>query len=561
MRVLGISAFHRDAAAALVVDGEVVAAAQEERYTRKPLDPAFPKRSIGYCLEAGGIGSTELDRVVFYEKPLKKFERVLALHLKAFPRSARSFSRTLFLWLGDRLWVKNRIVQELGVDSEKVHFTEHQLAVAANAYLTSPFEDAAVLTIDDAGEWATATLGEGKGREVRLLTEILFPHSLGLLDSAVTQYLGFVPGQEEFKREALGAFGTPRFADAMRALVSEKDGYFALEQEPFRFAYDSERLYDSGLEELLGPPRFSGDPLLHEGSDTRHADIAASLQVVLEENALKLARALHEAVPSTRLCFAGELARNRTLNARLLEEGPFEHLGIPPSPSKAGAAIGAALYVYHAENEGARHPSPSPALGESVDDRAEEGARELEPGAVSDELVGRLERGELIGWVRGRMEFGPHSLGNRSLLASALVQEAPRSLYAAIQIGEPFLPCRVALPAERAAEYLEVPPSANGLMTYGLVNAKAREALREVAPSVVHADGAVWPQLVDADSDPQLHALLTAFGERTGHPLLVHADFAPRGSTLVRNEADAVNAFRRSNLDCLFVESRLYERS
>jgi len=561
MRVLGISAFHRDAAAALIVDGEVVAAAQEERYTRKPLDPAFPKRAIGYCLEAGGIESAELDRVVFYEKPLKKFERVLALHMKAFPRSARSFSRTLFLWLGDRLWVKNRILQELGVDGGIVHFTEHQLAVAANAYLTSPFEQAAVLTIDDAGEWATATLGEGDGRSVKLKTEVLFPHSLGLLDSAVTQYLGFVPGQEEFKREALGAFGTPRYADALRGLVGDQDGFFSLEQEPFRFAYDSERLYGPALEELLGPPRFSGDPLLHEGSDTRHADVAASLQVVLEESVLKLARALHEQVPSTHLCFAGELATNRSLNARLLDEGPFEHLWVPPSPSKAGAAIGAALYVYHQENEGRRAPSPPAALGESVDDRAEEGAQQLEADAVPAQLLQRLEQGQLVAWVRGRMEFGPHSLGNRSLLASALDAQAPRNLYGAIQIGEPFLPCRVAIPAERAAEYLDLPPSANGLLTYGLVNAKANDALREIAPAVIHADGTVWPQLVDASADPELHALLTAFGERAGHPLLVHADFAPRGSTLVRNEADAVNAFRRSNLDCLFVETRLYERS
>ena len=320
MRILGISAFHRDAAAALLVDGRPVAAVAEATFTRKPFDSAFPSRAIRFCLDHAGIEGRDLDRVVFYEKPLRKFERLLAVQVQAFPRSSRSFAHGVSSWLSDRLWIKSRIARELNVDLVKVVFTEQQVALAANAFYTSPFSSAALLTVDDVGEWATASVGVGRDDGLSVLGEVMFPHSLGLFACAVTQFLGFVPGEEEHKVEALSAYGEPSYAGVLRGLVVGEGGYFEIDQGPFRFAFDSDCLYRDSLCDLLGPARFSGDPLCIEGTDTRHADIAASLQLVLEERVLALGLRAHELTPSPNLCFAGVLATNRRLNARLLED-------------------------------------------------------------------------------------------------------------------------------------------------------------------------------------------------------------------------------------------------
>ena len=572
MRILGISAFHRDAAAALLVDGRPVAAAQEERFSRKPLDPAFPRRAARYCLQAGGIRSNELDRVVFYEKPLRKFERVLAVQMQAFPRSARSFAHGVFQWLGDRLWIKNRIVKELGVDLGSIVFTEHQLSLAANAFYTSPFEEAALLTVDDAGEWATCAIGRGRGGEVTLSSEVQFPHSLGLVASAITQHLGFVPGHEEHRLEDLATLGKPKYADALRELVRDEEGYFSIDQNAFRFAFDSERMCADALEERLGPARYSGERLCIEGDDTRHADIAASLQQVLVERVLALAAKAREFGSDDDLCFAGELASNRHVTTRLVADGPFRRVFVPDAPSKAGGALGAALYVHHAlaadaggagaagsAVDSARTHAPLPAFGEAIDDRAEDGARELATGeSPEDEILRRVLAGEFVAWVRGRMEFGLHSLGNRSIFANPLADGSRQGLLAAVQRTEGFLSCRLVVPADRTEEFFEIPPGVDPLLARGKLYANARENLRSKMPSSLRPDGTAWPQTVQREDDPTLHALLTRFGEETGTPILLHADFAPRGAPLVRTEADAVDAFRRSSLHCLVVGSRVY---
>ncbi|MEM7199147.1 MAG: carbamoyltransferase N-terminal domain-containing protein [Planctomycetota bacterium] len=558
MRILGIGAFHSDAAAALIDGDRVVAASSEGAFSRLPHDPAFPIRAIRFCLQHGGVVARDLDRVVFYEKPLRKFERVLATQMQAFPRSARSFARSAFAWLGDRLWIKHHIARQLAVEQSRIVFTEQASAAATYAFATSPFEAAAVLVVDDAAEWATTTIGRAGPEGLELLWESRFPHSLGYVASAITQYLGFVPGADEGLVEALGAHGTPCYAGVLGELVPSVGGGFTVCQRSFRFGFDSDRLFDAALVEQLGPARNPGEALLGGASGgTRHADIAASLQVVLEERVLELARATHRRVPVDDLCLSGALARNSRVLARLRGEGPFRRVHSPPVPGKAGAAIGCALYALHADR-GTLVRSIGHAIGEPVDDRAEDGASPLPEGVTAPAaLLQRLLAGERVAWVRGRMEFGPHSWGHRSLFASARGQLARSALLAAVQHVESFAPCRLALPRAAAAEFVEM----DGVLGApgGPLRLKARDALRDAAPSAIEPDDTVWLHLVDPQDDPDLHSILVAIGEQQGLPALLHADFALRGASIVRSEVEAVDAFRRSALDALVVQSRVYE--
>jgi len=564
MRILGISAFHRNAAAALVIDGQPVAAIQEDRYTKRLQDESFPIRAVRACLAQAGIQVRDLDRIVFYEKPLRKFERELVSLIAAFPRSASPFSRSMFLWLGDRLWMKNRITDELELeDPERVLFTEHQLAHAASAYYSSPFEKAAVLTLDDGGEWATTALAQGTDSALEILAEVRFPHSLGLLVSAIAQYLGLEPGAQDHVLESLASHGTPRFADEFARIVQPQDGgSFSIDQKMMRFSFDRRLLFDEGLEELLGPARKSGGSLRFTPGDSRDADVAASVQHVIEERTLDICRELHKRVPLDALCFAGKLAENRALCARILRDGPFSRLYVPPAPDDAGAALGAALYVHHIKGNAERSVLDHAALGLAVEHRPEDGAMALGSAEQAEAtILDRLVAGERIGWVRGVHEFGAQSLGNRSVLADPRPEDARTRLLGSLQHYESYLPCRVAIPAERAAEFFDLPSGAELPLRFAQLTVPARDQLHAVAPSAIQPDGTAWPQLVDEGQDPVFHRLLRRFGERTGAPLLLHSTFALRGSPMVRVEADAVAAFLRTELDCLVVEDRMYEQT
>jgi carbamoyltransferase len=567
MRILGLSAFHRDAAAALVVDGEIVAAAQEERFTRLSLDPAFPKRALRWCLAQAEVAGPALDHVVFYEKPLRKFERVMARSLRAFPRSGRTFSKSLFLWLGERLWLRDRIADELGIAPEKVLFVEQARALLAQAFHASPFEEAALLLLDDVGEWTATAFGRGRGHEVELLLEQRHPHSLGLFASAMTQYLGFVPGEEEHKLEALAIRGDARRKAELEALFHPEGELFELDQELFRFDDGAALLFTPELEKKLGPARRTGDPLCFEGSERGHADLAASVQQVLEEKALLLARALAKRVDSPRLCVGGLLAGNRALVARLAAEGPFREVFVALAAGKAGGAAGAALHA-HAILTGqpprrAASAMAACAKGEIPDAAlAEEGARELgTPEQCRAELVARLGQGACAGWVAGPMEFAERGHAHRIALARPSPDEKRPRLLAALRHDEPFLPCRVVLPSEAAPEFFEPFAGGTWLARGARVRAVAKERLRALVPAAVGDDGRAWPQLVSVEDDPVLHAVLREIGAASGAPILWLADLALRGSPLVRSESEAVEAFRRSDLDVLFAGSRLYERS
>lgn len=564
MRILGISAFQRRAAAALVVDGKAVAAACEENFTRLALDPAFPVRAIRWCLARAGIAGSELDAAVFYEKPLRRFERVLVRAVETFPREPRAFVRSAFVWLGDRLWLRNRIAEELELPPARVGFVEQARAHMAGALHASTRGETALLHLDDTGEWSTTALGRGDARGTELLAEVRHPHSLGGLASAFTQFLGLLPGEDEHKLEALAAHGRPRKLAELARLCPESGGFFALDPDCIRLDEGVERLYTPRLEELLGPARAPGQPLRWQEPDARDADLAASVQALLEERTLALARELHRRTQLASVCVSGLLASNRRLITRLAAEGPFESVSVPPDPGKAGAALGAALHAHQSLARGAPAPPGSALgslLGETIGESGEPGARAFAgAGELQAELAQRLLRGELVGWARGPLEFAEHSLAGRLALALAWKSDTRTRLLGALQHVEPYLACRLALPAERAAEYLELPSRGTTLLEQARLAVPGRESLERAAPGARDADGRVWAQLVSARSDPELHALLARLALLGAEPLLFVTDLALRGAPTARTEADAVELFERSRLDALAAGTRLYAR-
>lgn len=566
MRVLGISAFHRDSAAAVCVDGELLASAQEERFSRVRADSSLPRRAARACLERAGLRSTELDAVVFYEKPLRKFERTLAVQLQAFPRSARSFSRGLFVWLGDRLWLRTQLAEEFGVEPAKVHFVEHARSHAALAFYSSPFSRAAVLVVDDLGEWASTTLARGEGAALETLVELHHPHSLGLWFSAYTQFLGFEPGLDEERVEALAHLGAPRWerevADTAPALAG---GAFEVDTRLFRFAHDAERLFDRALEQRFGPARQAGSALRAEGADARDADLAASVQRVLEERVLALARELHTRTGLDALCLGGEVFRNRTLVARLAHDGPFRELFAPTALGEAGAAAGAALEHSHSLGVARRPQRPCLALGESIDAAGAvevAGAGGLELGgsdAAPRRLADFLLSGRTLAWVRGALELGPESLGARLILCAASHADSRERILGALGRADELQTVRVLAREEDADVWFELSRGARELARHAACTARATSALRAAAPSALLPDGVVWPQLVVREWDPALHALLGELG-RDGHAALaLAASLQLRGQPIASSAADVADVFARSTLDALALEDRLLE--
>ncbi len=561
MRILGISAHHRDAAAALLIDNQVIAAAREEHFSGALHDPGLPSEAIQFCLTQAGIQASDLDHVVFYEKPLRKFERVLVQQLRAYPRSARSFVHGAFAWLGDRLWIKHRLSKELGVEFGSILFVPHQLALAAHAYYTSPFEEAALLTIDDAGEWSSSLSGQASGSTIQTTSEVPFPDSLGFVVSAITQFLGFMPGHDEYIIETLAPFGKPNYADVFRKLIRSQGKIFAVDQTAFRYSFDSELLYSESLSEQLGPPRYSGDPLLISDQDSHHADIACSLQTVLSERVLALVNEVHSRTASPNLCLAGELAHNRRLVAEIVKLGPFPQVFVPNDPGKGGGALGAALYAQHELNPETRYSAPSQAtaLGEAIGNHPEPGARTF-AGQAIDEISRRLLEGQHIAWVRGRVEFGSCSLNNRIVLALVSKANPPSDLPARLQRGEPFLPRRLAMTSDYAEASL--PDDGKCNLSSLLARAQVRVTPQAAALSQISEspDGSICPQVITSESDAELHELLCAIGRKTDLPILQIDDFSLRGSPIVASETAAVQALLRSQLDCLIVEDRIYER-
>jgi carbamoyltransferase len=579
--ILGISAFYHDSAAALIVDGRIVAAAQEERFTRRKHDAAFPRQAVDYCLLTAGLTPAQLDHVVFYEKPFLKFERLLETYLSVAPAGFRSFCQAAPLWIHEKLQLPRAMNEGLGGAYRRPYvFTEHHEAHAASAFFPSPFEEAALLTVDGVGEWATASLGTGRGHRIELSHELAFPHSLGLLYSAFTYFCGFRVNSGEYKLMGLAPYGVPRYADLIleRLMDLKRDGSFRLNQDYFNYCAGltmTSRKFDALFG---GPPRRPESPLTQ-----RELDLAASVQAVTETILLRMAQHLHDLTGLKNLCLAGGVALNCVANGRLLREGPFERVWVQPAAGDAGGALGAALFVWHQLLENPRvlgrpdgqHGSllgPDFADGEIAALLQQQGAdfqRIETEAALCAETAALIASGKVVGWVQGRMEYGPRALGNRSILGDARNPAMQSVMNLKIKFRESFRPFAPIVLADRAADYFELKPGEESpyMLLVAPVKGTQRRPVganpgaglaqvhdvRSTIPAVTHVDYSARIQTVDSVRNPRLHRLLRAFDQQTGCPVMINTSFNVRSEPVVCTPAEAYRCFMATDLDALVI--------
>ncbi len=587
--ILGLSAYYHDSAACLVRDGELVAAAQEERFTRKKHDEEFPHHAVAYCLREGGIRMDELDYVGFYDKPLLKFERILENYLGVAPKGLNSFLTAMPVWLKEKLFTGDALRRELGGYEGKLLFTEHHESHAASAFYPSPFQEAAVLTMDGVGEWATSSYGVGRGKDLELLAELRYPHSLGMLYSAFTYYTGFKVNSGEYKVMGLAPYGEPRFVDKILndVLQLKDDGSFKLNMELFNYLHGL-TMTNGAFDKLFGgPPRQPESELTQ-----REMDLAASVQVVTEEIMLRMARHVHRETGMENLCMAGGVALNCVGNGRLLREGPFKRLWIQPAAGDAGGALGVALAIYHKVLGNERHRNGAQLdtmkgsyLGPTFsDDEIEAFLQEI--GAVydrlsTDQMIARtaeaLAQEKVVGWLQGRMEFGPRSLGCRSILGDPRSRKMQSIMNLKIKFRESFRPFAPSVLREHVADYFDLDCDSPYMLLVAPVSSSRRipmtdeqqrlfgidklNVVRSDLPSITHVDYSARIQTVHAETNPLYHALLTRFRELTGCPVLVNTSFNVRGEPIVCTPKDAYLCFMRTEMDTLVLGSFVLDKS
>ena len=567
MKILGISAHYHDSAAALVVDGVPVCAVQEERLSRHKNDAAFPLGAIEWCLDHAGLDPADLDAVVFYERSMRKFDRILTSMLRTYPHSWRSFPAAIKNSLGEKVWVRGIIASHLGVPRSKILFTGHHQAHAAAAFLTAPTRRAAILTADGVGEWATLTVGHGERRQdsgttIALVREVRYPHSLGLLYSTFTAYLGFAVNEDEYKVMGLAAYGRPSLTGKVRKVIRRTpDGAFALDMDYFEYQTTAARSYSARFVELFGPPRNPYEPIdIETAEGQRFADCAASVQRVLEDTLVDMTRALHRETGLPDLCLAGGVALNGVANARILAESGFERVFVPSAPGDAGCALGAALYadrIYLGRPD--RDVPDHPFWGPSVD--AKELARaareddqvvdELDDAVLIERVADQLAAGRIVGWMDGRSEFGPRALGHRSILAAPHSAEMRDRLNRDIKYREAFRPFAPVTPIETADRYFDLPPGGARLGRFMSGVFPVRPEWRARLAAITHVDGSARVQTLERDMAPRLHALLEAYGRRSGIPVLLNTSFNVAGEPIVNRALEGYSTFRRCGIDAL----------
>ena len=596
MNILGLSCFYHDSAAALLVDGRIIAAAQEERFTRAKHDARFPAAAIRYCLDHAGLSGADIDHVVFYEKPFLKFERIVENYLAVAPRGFAQFRQSLQAWLGEKLFQKNvltRLLREVDpgfAGGDALRFSEHHLSHAASAFFPSPFERAAVLCVDGVGEYATTSAWTGSPEGLRLLNEISFPHSLGLLYSAMTYYCGFRVNSGEYKLMGLAPYGRPTYANRILSHLIDlkEDGSYALNLDHFAYREGLTMTNERFHALFGGPPRQPSEPLTQ-----RHMDLAASIQSVLEEAMLRITRWLARETGERNLCLAGGVALNCVANGRIVADGAFDEVYIQPAAGDAGGALGAALALHHTLT-GERPQRADPAgdamhgsyLGPAYDDAQITAALD-EAGATYErlpesELVAHvaeaLADGATIGWVQGRMEFGPRALGNRSILADPRRPDMQRVLNLKIKFRESFRPFAPSILSEHAAEWFEGRQFSPYMLLVNHLRPERRlqpgeggdgsEAgldllyqQRSTVPAITHVDYSARVQAVEAGTNPLYHALISRFAELTGCPMLVNTSFNVRGEPIVCTPADAYRCFMATDLDLLAIGSFILRKA
>jgi carbamoyltransferase len=593
MRILGISAFYHDSAAALIVDGTVVAAAQEERFTRKKFDAGFPRHAIAYCLDEGGVRLSDLDHVVFYDKPFLKFERLLETYLAFAPRGFASFRLAIPVWLKEKLFLKTLLRDELkNIDAafqrDRLLFCEHHVSHAASAFYPSPFTDAVVLTMDGVGEWATASVGIGAGTKLEITRELRFPHSLGLLYSAFTYYTGFKVNSGEYKVMGLAPYGEPRFARLiLDNLIDLKgDGSFWLDQSYFNYCTGL-TMTGAKFHGLFGGPPRRPDELLTQ----RHMDLAASIQAVTEEVILRMTRALARENGSRNLCLAGGVALNCVANGKVLRDASFADLWIQPAAGDAGGAVGAAYAAYYgltadprvrhngADGMSGAYLGPDYTDVEIMSRLSEAGARfdRLDDEELTMRVAAALASGKAVGWFQGRMEFGPRALGNRSILGDPRAADMQKNLNLKVKYRESFRPFAPSVLAEDVADWFDIAVASPYMMLVADVAACRRREMtaadralfgidklnvpRSEIPAVTHVDYSARVQTVHKHTNPRYHALLTEFKRLTGCPVLVNTSFNVRGEPIVNTPEDAFRCFMGCDIDVLAIGNVYVEKS
>lgn len=557
MKILGISAFYHDAAAALAVDGQLLAAASEERFSRIKHDPELPRQAAEYCLHRAGIAINDLDYIVFYDKPLAKFDRILTGYMAQPFRSYRAFLEAMPVWLRRKLWTEHVISKELGFDGE-ILFLPHHLSHAAGAFYCSPFDRAAILTVDGVGEWATASYGVGEGNSVRLLRQMNYPHSVGLLYSAITYYLGFQVNSAEYKVMGLAPYGEPRYADLIeKELVTiHDDGSMHLHLKYFTYHY-SLRMTGRRIEKLFGHPRRSPESPLRDF----HADVAASVQAVTEKIILRMARHVRNETGLNNVCLSGGVALNCKANGLLLKERIFDEVYIQPASGDAGGAGGAALYAHYCVTKDERKPQPFFSLGPAVSDDAvkeflEDNHIPCDADNVIDRVADSLVEGKIVAVFQGSMEFGPRALGFRSILADPRDNSMKERINAAVKYREPFRPFAPAVLRERVGEYFDC----DGESPYMLFNFTVNQDKREVIPAVTHTDNSSRIQTVDRRDNPVLYDILAAFERRTDVPVLLNTSFNLRGHPIVNTPREAFATFCSGGIDTLLMGRYIVEK-
>jgi carbamoyltransferase len=587
MKLLGISAFYHDSAAALVIDGEIVAAAQEERFTRKKHDHEFPLHAARYCLRAAGLQPNELDGVVFYDRPLTKFDRLLETYFGTAPFGIRSFLKAMPLWLRQKLWVPDIVAKKLEYKG-KVYFTDHHESHAASAYYPSPFDEAAVLTIDGVGEWSTNTLWHGQGTDLTLLSEIRFPHSLGLLYSAFTYFTGFKVNSGEYKVMGLAPYGQPKYVQTIydNILDLKPDGSYKLDQRYFDYCAGL-TMTNGRFAELFGGPARAPESQLTQ----REMDLAASIQVVTEEVMLRQARHARAVTGAKNLCLAGGVALNCVGNGKILREAIFENLWIQPAAGDAGGALGAALAVWYRLHGGARTPLVGrdrqkasllgPAFG---DDEIEAFLREVKAPfrklpreELLRETVALLADDRVVGWLQGRMEFGPRALGGRSILGDPRSRSMQSKMNLKIKFRESFRPFAPSAQLDHCQEFFDLPVESPYMLLVAPVQEDIRIPMteeqqslfgieklhipRSSIPAVTHVDYSARVQTVKREDNPLYYDLIDAFRQKTGCALVVNTSFNVRGEPIVCTPRDAYTCFMRTEMDNLVLGSYLLEKS
>ncbi len=565
MYILGISCYYHDAAAALLKDGEIIAASEEERFSRKKHDSTFPKNAINFCLQTGKIRPSDLSYIVFYEKPFRKFHRILLSSLSTYPKSLTFFREAMSIWLAQKLWIKQEISSFLKISFDKILFCEHHLSHAASCFYPSPFKKAAILTVDGTGEWTTSSWGTGSGNRINLTAEMHFPQSLGLFYSAFTAFLGFEVNEGEWKTMGLSAYGKPIYADKVRKTIKQhSNGSYSLDFSYFSFHYSDKYSFSRKLTDLLGAPV---SPYLSHLVTQRSADIAASVQLVTEEILLNMTKNVKKQTGMENLCLAGGVALNSLANYQILKKSGFKNIYIQPAAGDSGGALGATLYLYHhVLNKNNRQLMTKAYLGKQFGNNTIEQFLQsqhhddikiiyLSEDKLITYITNQLIKGKVIGWIQGRSEWGPRALGSRSILADARDPKMKEIINSKVKFREAFRPFAPSVLAEYSHEVFELPTANYQLLTthhplrFMLYVVPVKRKWRKKVPAINHIDNTARPQLVYEKDNPLYYKLIKSFFKKTGIPLLLNTSFNLRGEPIVSSPYDAYTTFVRSGID------------